>query len=87
MRDIVSDDHQELAGRLRETLAVYRQAEDLINIGAYVKGSNPKIDYALSRIDAINRFLRQGMKDKVTMETTLDELEGLLQGRRQPRED
>ena len=39
-------------------LASYNEAEDLINIGAYAKGSNPKIDYAISKIDAINDFLR-----------------------------
>ena len=83
MRDIAGPEHIEMSGRLREILATYREAEDLINIGAYAEGSNSKIDYAISRIEAINQFLRQGMNDAVDLETTLDELKALLQDRRQ----
>lgn len=61
MVDVTSDTHQENAKRLIQTLSVYKEAEDLINIGAYVKGSNPNIDYALKKIDEINGFLRQGI--------------------------
>ncbi|RJP61227.1 MAG: flagellar protein export ATPase FliI [Candidatus Auribacter fodinae] len=61
--DIASDPHKAAAGKLRDTLATYRKAEDLINIGAYVKGSNPKIDYAIKNIDTITAFLKQGMHD------------------------
>jgi len=74
MRDIVSADHLRHAGQVREVLATYREAEDLVNIGAYVGGSNAKIDYALGRIEAVNTFLCQGMEEKFDM---LDSLEGL----------
>ncbi len=57
--------HKDSAGRLRELLATYRKAEDLINIGAYVKGSNPHIDKAIEKIDAINGFLRQNSQERV----------------------
>lgn len=74
MVNLVSDEHREAAGRLREVLARYTEAEDLINIGAYVKGSNPKIDYALSKIDQVNSFLKQGTFDKVAYEETVSQL-------------
>lgn len=77
MRDIVSPEHLHLSGRAREVLATYQQAEDLINIGAYVSGSNHKIDHAISRIDALNGFLRQGMEEWVDLEATLAHLQGL----------
>jgi flagellum-specific ATP synthase len=78
MNDISSQDHKDAAGKLRELLAVYRDAEDLINIGAYAKGSNPKIDEAIQRIDAINKFLKQGVKEKITLEKTLEQLKTVL---------
>jgi flagellum-specific ATP synthase len=52
-----------LAGRAREVLANYRDAEDMVHIGAYVKGSDPKIDFALERIDPVNGVLRQTPED------------------------
>lgn len=82
MRDIVSEEHQQLSGRIRDIMATYREAEDLINIGAYVEGSNGKIDFAISQIDAVQQFLRQGMNDAVTMDETIAELGSLLQDRR-----
>lgn len=55
-----------MAGRLKNVLATYNEAEDLINIGAYKSGSNKNIDYAISKIDAVNEFLRQQrMKNSV----------------------
>ena len=82
MRDIVSADHQQLAGKVREILATYREAEDLINIGAYVAGSNARIDYAISRIELITDFLRQGMDEAFTLEDALAEMELLANDRR-----
>ncbi|MCL2766427.1 MAG: flagellar protein export ATPase FliI [Peptococcaceae bacterium] len=61
MPDITSDEHRHQAGRLRDLLAAYRQAEDLINIGAYVAGSNPRVDEAIKIYQSIIDFLRQGM--------------------------
>ncbi|MEZ4598806.1 MAG: flagellar protein export ATPase FliI [Syntrophotaleaceae bacterium] len=78
MRDIVSSEHLEQAGKIREILATYREAEDLINIGAYSSGSNARIDHALSKIEAVNHFLRQGMKEAFNLETTWKQLEALV---------
>ncbi|NSW76558.1 MAG: EscN/YscN/HrcN family type III secretion system ATPase, partial [Candidatus Atribacteria bacterium] len=64
--------------RLREVLAVYREAEDLVNVGAYERGSNPRIDYALSMIDKVKAFLRQGIGEYFSFEETLRELFGLF---------
>ena len=59
MDDIIDSDQRQYANKLKEILATYRKAEDLINIGAYVAGSSPKIDYAIKMIDPINRYLKQ----------------------------
>ncbi|RJP81653.1 MAG: flagellar protein export ATPase FliI [Candidatus Zixiibacteriota bacterium] len=74
MHQVVEPKHRQAAAALLEHLAVYREAEDLINIGAYVKGSNPRIDLALKKIDAIMTFLRQEMKDKGTFPDTRQRL-------------
>jgi flagellum-specific ATP synthase len=74
MTNLVSDEHRKAAGKLREVLARYSEAEDLINIGAYVKGSNPKIDYALTKIDQVNDLLKQGTFDKINYEDTVSRL-------------
>ncbi len=90
MRDIVSPRHLELAGKTKSVMAVYRESEDLINIGAYAAGSNAKIDYAISRIEAINEFLKQGFDESCSLDDTmiaLGELVSDRQGgdRRKPR--
>ena len=82
MRDITSPRHQELAGRARNVLAAYTEAEDLINIGAYVTGSNPRIDSAISRIDAVNKFLRQNFDESTSLKQTQEELGLLLNERK-----
>ncbi|OGC32326.1 EscN/YscN/HrcN family type III secretion system ATPase, partial [candidate division WOR-1 bacterium RIFOXYB2_FULL_48_7] len=74
MTNLVADEQKAAAGKLREVLARYAEAEDLINIGAYVKGSNPKIDYALSKIDQVNEFLKQGTFEKIDFMTTVNRL-------------
>ena len=60
-------------------MATYRRAEDLINIGAYAKGSNPKIDYAISMIDKLNEYLRQPVKERASLAESADALAGLFQ--------
>ena len=82
MRDIIPPRHLELAGKAREVLASYEEAEDLINIGAYAKGSNPKIDYAISKIDAINDFLKQDYSQTTTLKNSLKQLGMLLSDRK-----
>lgn len=68
MSAIVTREHKELAGKLKTVLATYTEAEDLINIGAYKKGSNPAIDYAIERINQVNGFLQQKTEEKFTFE-------------------
>jgi len=82
MRDIVEPDHVQSAAKIREILATHKEAEDLINIGAYVAGSNPKIDYAISRIDAVNEFLCQGMDERDTLAGTTAAMTDLVLNRR-----
>jgi len=70
MSDVAPPEQQEHAGRLRELLSVYRKAEDLVNVGAYVAGSNPRIDEALAKIEAIRTFLKQRPKEASSLEDT-----------------
>ncbi|MFN3134939.1 MAG: flagellar protein export ATPase FliI [Candidatus Kryptonium sp.] len=74
MPDIVSPEHKKSAEKIIDILATYREAEDLINIGAYVRGSNPKIDKALQMIEKIREFLRQDMKEKAEFEDSVNRL-------------
>lgn len=78
MSSIVDDQHKEASGSLKNVLATYQEAEDLINIGAYKKGSNKNIDYAIEKIDAVNEFLLQRTHDKFSFEEILEALEGLF---------
>ena len=71
MTDVVNPDHLKSARALLEHLAIYREAEDLVNIGAYVAGSNPRIDLALQKIDAIQNFMKQAIDEKGNYEETL----------------
>jgi flagellum-specific ATP synthase len=68
MPDVVSAPHLAAASTVRDILATYREAEDLVNIGAYVAGSNPRVDHALARIDAVRAFLRQGIYERATFD-------------------
>ena len=78
MNDIVSDEHKKTSRKFRETLATYRESENLINIGAYVKGSNEKIDYSIKCIDSINNFLTQEVGENFTYKSTLEKLRKVL---------
>lgn len=78
MSGIASDSHKKAAGNLKNVMATYQEAEDLINIGAYKQGSNREIDYAISKIDAVNEFLRQGTMEKFTFEDIEQRLEALF---------
>ncbi|MDX9731481.1 MAG: FliI/YscN family ATPase [Bdellovibrionales bacterium] len=68
MRQIVPKEFMDLSRRMREIIATYREAEDLINIGAYRQGSNPKIDEALRLYPEIEKFLRQDVEDATSIE-------------------
>lgn len=78
MIDIVTGEHNKAAGELRGILATYRDAKDLIDIGAYAKGSNPKIDYAISMIDTALAYLCQTIDDKYTYDEAVSLLVQLL---------
>lgn len=78
MRNIVDKDHMSLANKFGEILATYQDSEDLINIGAYKKGSNKKIDFAVDHIEALNRFLKQDMSESVSLDQTVEDLKGLF---------
>ena len=82
MSSIVDPQHKKAAGQLKNVLATYAEAEDLVNIGAYKAGSNPSIDYALSKIDAVNEFLQQDVYEKLSFEESILRLEELF-----PEED
>jgi flagellum-specific ATP synthase len=79
MIDIVSGEQRRRANDLLNIVATYRKAEDLINIGAYVAGSNPEIDHAIKMIDRVNAFLRQDMNEKVSFEESRRQLLALFQ--------
>jgi flagellum-specific ATP synthase len=78
MVDVIDDGHKERSDQLKEVLAAYRKAEDLINIGAYVAGSNPKIDYAIKILDRVNAYLRQGVDETVFFEDSISQLNALF---------
>ena len=78
MNDIVLPEQKAARNQLVSLLAIYRKAEDLINIGAYVKGSNPQIDYAIKKIGEVQTFLRQGVDEKVPFAECLEGLRSLF---------
>lgn len=80
MTEITTERHQSCARKMREILAVYNEVEDLINIGAYKKGSNPQADYAISKINEVNKFLKQGVMEKSDMTNTLEILLTMFEG-------
>ena len=78
MTEIVSKEHRQLASRLRDILGTYEKNADLVSIGAYKSGTNPKLDYALTKIDAINQFLTQDIDESFTYEQSLEQLRRIL---------
>jgi flagellum-specific ATP synthase len=80
MQAVTTEEHRKAAHWLKDILATYREAEDLINIGAYVKGSNPRIDEAINRIGTIRLFLRQAFSEPANFEDSVQQLQQLMQG-------
>jgi flagellum-specific ATP synthase len=74
MKGIVSPDHQSIAEEIKRLLAVYREAEDLINIGAYQSGANAAIDKAIRYFDLIKEFTQQKVEEISTYEMTQEEM-------------
>ena len=77
MGDVVTKEHNNSARNMRALMAVYKEAEDLIHIGAYVKGSSEKIDEAVEKIDSINEFLCQGIFEADNFQQTVEKLESI----------
>ena len=75
--DLASPQQKEAATKLREAMATYRRTEDLIQLGAYVSGSNPKVDSAVRVRQNMEDFLKQAPDAKVTLEETLARMENL----------
>ncbi|MCM3746010.1 flagellar protein export ATPase FliI [Paenibacillus pasadenensis] len=80
MNEIVDEEHRSAASELKKLLAVYRDSEDLINIGAYQSGSNPEIDEAISQIGVIHAFTRQKTNEKADYKETLELLMNQFNG-------
>ena len=78
MGDVVAPEQIETRNKLLALLATYRRSEDLINIGAYVVGSNPNVDYAIKKIPEINSFLRQAVAEKVSHADALNQMKALF---------
>ncbi len=78
MHDIVEDDHLDMARKLVKVLATYREAEDLINIGAYIDGTDPQIDLAKKMIHKINSFLQQDINQSITFRESIVRLKEVL---------
>ena len=78
MDDIISSSQKENANKLKAVMATYSKSEDLINIGAYVAGSNSKIDYAIEMNNRANGYLMQGIDDCVTYDESIKQLEEMF---------
>lgn len=79
MPNVVTREHIEISNKIKDILSTYKESEDLINIGAYKKGSNKKIDIAIDSIDSINDFLKQEVEKSYTFEETLSMLSSVIE--------
>ena len=79
MSSVATEEHKQLAGQMKNVLATYRDAEDLINIGAYRAGSNPGIDFAIEKIEAVNAFLRQGTEEKFQFDDIVQKMRDIFE--------
>ena len=82
MATIAAPEHKKLAGDLRDLYSLYSlyvQNEDLISIGAYKAGTNHRLDYAISKIDKINSFLKQKVEESFTFDEIVEELKKIFE--------
>lgn len=79
MVNIVTEDHLEAANKVKELLAVYREAKDLIDVGAYQNGNNPRIDLAIKFIDELNRYLKQSIYEDCLFDNSINDLQEIYQ--------
>ena len=87
MKEIVPKEHYNLVGELKQNLAIYSESEDLINVGAYVNGSNPRIDRSILLNQPINDFLKQDVNEQYIYEETLVLLKDLIKTKDLERKD
>ncbi|MBQ7669070.1 MAG: flagellar protein export ATPase FliI [Clostridia bacterium] len=80
MPDVTTEEHRNYAGEIKRIMAVYKESEDLINIGAYVKGSNPEIDEAIKKMVLINKFLTQKVGENISEEETFNMMKNIVEG-------
>jgi flagellum-specific ATP synthase len=78
MNDVVDNDHKAAAAQFRDLLSTYYRAEDMINIGAYKEGANPRIDLALSKIEGFNAFLKQPVEEPSELDNAINRLKQLI---------
>ena len=78
MNNIVSEEHRKLASGIRDILSVYEKNADLISIGAYKRGSNQRLDFAISKIDQVNAFLMQEIRGSFTYEESIQKMREIL---------
>ena len=79
MSEVVTPEHMERANRIKEIMVTHREAEDLINVGAYQRGNSEQIDFAIDHIDRINQLLRQGVNEHFEFDQSVEEMIHLLQ--------
>ena len=75
---VTSPEHQQLAQQLKQVYSLYQQNKDLISIGAYSKGSDPRIDQAINMLPVINFFLQQKMKEVIPYDQSLQQLQEII---------
>lgn len=78
MDSIIDEDHKDAARKVREVIANYEKERDLILIGAYEEGSDPRVDYAIERIEDVNSYLKQGVNEHVPFDDAVDQLKTLF---------
>lgn len=76
--EICDDEHKASAAKMRSILAIYRENKDLIDVGMYQAGSNPKLDLAIQLIDQVNAFLQQRISDSVNMDNTIQTVKNMM---------
>jgi len=79
MESIIEEDHKEASYKLREVVANYEKERDLILIGAYEEGSDPKVDYAIEKIEEVQNFLKQNKDEKIEIEDSIEQLKEIFE--------
>ena len=78
MTNIVPDEHRRAAAWMRDTLSVYSKNEDLISIGAYKSGTNPRLDKAVAKIDRVNDFLMQKIDESFSVKESVEMMKRIM---------